>query len=245
MQKRQAARIRVNGIVQGGGFRPYIYRLAAQEHITGWVQNSSTGVVIEAEGKPGSIASFIHQIKQQPPPLAVTREIYSEPIANVGSAEYTVRRSSRQEQQLVMISPDVSICSDCRYELLDKNDHHYKHLFIKCTNCRSRYTIICDVPHDRHRTSKASFPMCPSCQAEYEDPINRRFHAQPNICPKCGSQMKLLDPNGQNVNHYIYQLLIKGKIIAIKGLRNVYLAAGVTNAQAVNDLRRRKKGECA
>jgi len=241
MHKRQAARIRVNGIVQGVGFRPYIYRLAAQEHITGWVQNSSKGVVIEAEGRPESIESFIHKIKQQPPPLAVIREISTETIPEVGYSEFVIRQSAREQEQLVMISPDVAICDDCRRELFDEEDRRYKYPFINCTNCGPRYTIIRDVPYDRHLTSMASFPMCPSCQAEYDDPRNRRFHAQPNACPDCGPQVQLLDCRGQKVNYDIHQLLMEGKIIAIKGLGAFHLAVDATNAQAVAELRRRKR----
>jgi hydrogenase maturation protein HypF len=205
------------------------------------VQNSSTGVVIEAEGQPESIASFIRRIKQQPPPLAVIREVSAEPIPEVGYSEFVIRRSAREQQQLVMISPDVAICHDCRQELFDKKDRRYMYPFINCTNCGPRYTIIRDVPYDRHLTSMASFPMCPSCQTEYDDPGNRRFHAQPNACPDCGPQVQLLDRKGQKVHHDIHQLLGEGKIIAIKGLGAFHLAVDATNAQAVAELRRRKK----
>jgi len=241
MHNRQAARIRVNGIVQGVGFRPFIYRLAEQEQITGWVQNSSQGVIIEAEGRPESIASFIRQIKQQPPPLAVIREIHAETIPEAGYSEFVIRQSAREQEQLVMISPDVAICPDCRRELLDEKDRRYQYPFINCTNCGPRYTIIRDVPYDRERTSMASFPMCPSCQSEYDDPLNRRFHAQPNACPVCGPRVQLLDRQGQEVNLDVHQLLKEGKIIAVKGLGAFHLAVDATNAQAVAELRRRKR----
>jgi hydrogenase maturation protein HypF len=141
MQKRQAMRIIVNGIVQGVGFRPFIYRLAAQQNITGWVQNSSTGVWIEAEGEPESIEYFIRLIKRQPPPLAVVREVCTESIEYVGYHNFSILRSSREERQLVMISPDIAICKDCQAELLDKGDRRYRYPFINCTNCGPRYTI--------------------------------------------------------------------------------------------------------
>jgi len=241
MHKRQAARIRVNGIVQGVGFRPFIYRLAEQEHITGWVRNSSKGLIIEAEGRPESIASFIRQIKQHPPPLAVIREISTEIIPEVGYSEFIIRQSAREQEQLVMISPDVAICQDCLRELFDEKDRRYKYPFINCTNCGPRYTIIRDVPYDRDRTSMASFPMCPSCQSEYDDPRNRRFHAQPNACPVCGPQVQLLDRKGQSVDYDIHQLLLEGKIVAVKGLGAFHLAVDATNAEAVAELRRRKR----
>lgn len=241
MHKRQAARIEVSGIVQGVGFRPFIHRLAAQQNINGWVQNSSAGVVIEAEGESESIATFIGQIEQQPPPLAVIREVRTESIAAVGYEDFTIRKSFREEHQLVMISPDVAICKDCQAELEDKNDRRYRYPFLNCTNCGPRYTIIRDVPYDRHLTSMDSFTMCSSCQAEYDDPTNRRFHAQPNACPVCGPQMQLLDRAGQLVDHNIHQLLLAGKILAVKGLGAFHLVADATNAQAVAELRQRKK----
>jgi len=241
MQKRQAMRIIVNGIVQGVGFRPFIYRLAAQQNITGWVQNSSTGVWIEAEGEPESIEYFIGLIKRQPPPLAVVRQVYTESIEYVGYHNFSIRRSSREERQLVMISPDIAICKDCQAELLDKGDRRYRYPFINCTNCGPRYTIIRDVPYDRHLTSMDSFTMCPSCQTEYDDPANRRFHAQPNACPVCGPQMQLFNSAGQMVNHDIHRLLLEGKILAVKGLGAFHLVADATNAQAVAEIRRRKK----
>lgn len=241
MPDRFALRIRINGIVQGVGFRPFIFRLANQHNISGWVQNNSTGVVIEAEGFAIDLETFISQIKEQPPPLAVIREINTEAIGLANHSEFTIRTSAREEKQLVMISPDVALCEDCRAELLDPVDRRYGYPFINCTNCGPRYTIIRDVPYDRAFTSMAVFPMCPSCQTEYNDPLNRRFHAQPNACPVCGPQMLLLDRTGQPVNAGIHQLLLDGCILAVKGLGGFHLSVDATNAQAVAELRRRKK----
>lgn len=241
MNERQGVRIQINGIVQGVGFRPHVYRLAAQYHLSGWVLNSSSGVVIEAEGPQDDIQGFCRELQDNPPPLAMIRSFTVQAKEWHGYEGFHIHHSEREEQQRVMISPDVALCEDCKAELGDPKDRRYGYPFINCTNCGPRYTIIREVPYDRAYTSMAVFPMCPSCQAEYEDPRNRRFHAQPNACPVCGPQMRLLDRKGQPVKADLHRLLLEGQIIAVKGLGGFHLAVDATSAPAVAELRRRKK----
>jgi len=233
--------IRVQGIVQGVGFRPYVYRLAREYELTGWVINSSAGVFIEAEGDDEKLNQFTRRLVAEPPPLAVIRNCEIRKIEPQGFREFTIRESEDQDEKLVMVSPDIAICAECKQEVSDFGDRRYGYPFINCTNCGPRFTIIKDLPYDRAKTTMAAFPMCKACQDEYENPLYRRFHAQPNACPVCGPHTSLINRNGQVVGGSPVELLKQGYIIAVKGLGAFHLAADATNPEAILTLRKRKK----
>jgi hydrogenase maturation protein HypF len=243
-----ALKIEVNGIVQGVGFRPFVYQLARQNDLRGEVANTSTGVIILVEGPADALADFRHELTRRKPPLAHITEVATEQMPVRGLADFAIRASQAQDTRTTLISPDVSICADCRRELFDPDDRRYRYPFINCTNCGPRYTIIDDIPYDRPQTSMRRFTMCAPCQTEYDDPLNRRFHAQPNACADCGPSVWLTD-NRQNrirtldpIAHTI-EVLRAGHIVAIKGLGGFHLAVDATNAGAVNKLRQRKHRE--
>jgi hydrogenase maturation protein HypF len=183
--------ILVKGVVQGVGFRPFIYQLANQYKLAGWVLNSSEGVVIEAEGNLNKVEAFIQDIKLKAPPLAKIESIKAEDIVPDGSTKFEIRHSLSEAGKFILVSPDIATCDDCLRELFDPRDRRYRYPFINCTNCGPRFTIIEDIPYDRPKTTMKKFKMCPDCQREYDDPANRRFHAQPNACPVCGPSLEL------------------------------------------------------
>lgn len=233
--------IRVQGIVQGVGFRPYVYRLAREFSLNGWVLNSSAGVFIEVEGDDGKLQEFARRLVADPPPLAVIRSCEIKEIEPQGFKDFTIRESDDQDEKTVMVSPDIAICTECQQEVANPDDRRYGYPFINCTNCGPRFTIIKDLPYDRAKTTMASFPMCPVCQEEYDNPLYRRFHAQPNACSVCGPHTTLLDKRGQAVKSTPAELLQQGYIIAVKGLGAFHLAADATNIEAVRILRQRKR----
>lgn len=238
-------KIIVQGIVQGVGFRPFIYNLAESFNINGFVSNTSQGVMIEAESELSIIDSFIDDINAKSPPLAVITNVNSTEIQVQNSSDFVIKKSDGGDFRSTLISPDIAVCDDCLEELFDLNDRRYLYPFINCTNCGPRYTIINNIPYDRPYTSMKNFKMCPDCQAEYDDPSNRRFHAQPNACPKCGPQIKLFDSNKNNLNTdeiiaTACELLKQGSIIAIKGLGGFHLAVDSNNNNAVLKLRKLK-----
>lgn len=183
-------RFSVQGIVQGVGFRPFVYGLATRLGLTGFVSNDSTGVSIEIEGDPLLLKSFEQQLINAPPPLAYIETCESSFLPAQAAQEFVIVASTRLAGQHTLISPDLCICADCLGELFDPNDRRYRYPFINCTNCGPRFTITRDMPYDRPLTTMAAFVMCPTCQAEYENPLDRRFHAQPNACPTCGPQLE-------------------------------------------------------
>ncbi len=239
-------RIEVSGVVQGVGFRPYIYRLATDRSLAGKILNTSAGVTIEVEGAALAVHDFITRLPSEAPPLARITSVTVQDVPFRGDLEFQIVASRGGEQSRVLISPDVALCDDCLSELFDPADRRYRYPFINCTNCGPRYTIVRNVPYDRPLTSMAAFPMCAACRHEYEDPRNRRFHAQPNACWECGPQVQLWDAEGQP-----FQLgdaivaaaawLQEGGIVAIKGLGGFHLAVDATNAAAVERLRARKR----
>ncbi|MCG8604630.1 acylphosphatase, partial [bacterium] len=186
-------KIRINGIVQGVGFRPFVYRLARQCKLTGFVNNSSDGLLIEVEGIEERLDSFQTRLREEVPPLAKIVEIENREIESIGDKGFFIRTSERESVPKTLISPDVCVCEDCLLELFDARDRRYRYPFINCTNCGPRYTIVRRMPYDRPYTSMNVFPMCEACLREYHDPENRRFHAQPNACPDCGPKPVLLD----------------------------------------------------
>lgn len=233
--------IKISGIVQGVGFRPHVYRLAAAYNLNGWVLNSSAGVFIEVEGKEEDLQEFARRLLEEAPPLAVIRSCSIEEIKPQGFKTFTIRESESLGNREVMISPDIAICEDCKREVRNPADRRYIYPFTNCTNCGPRFTIIKDIPYDRAKTTMAQFPMCPECRQEYENPLHRRFHAQPNACPVCGPHTTLVDGIGRQVDIPVVDLLKDGKIVAVKGLGGFHLAADATNMKAVKTLRERKR----
>ena len=238
-------KIRINGIVQGVGFRPFVYRLAQECRIAGFVNNSSDGVLIEAEGTPEALATFRERLRSEAPPLSHIVEFDFEELPPRGDTQFVIQQSRRDSTPVTLISPDVATCDDCLRELFDPNDRRYRYPFINCTNCGPRYTIVYTIPYDRGNTSMRVFPMCPECEREYHDPANRRFHAQPNACPKCGPQVTLHDRRGREIAvdapvEKAVELLRAGHILAIRGLGGFHLAVDAHNDAAVRELRRRK-----
>ncbi len=247
-KERTAVRLSISGIVQGVGFRPFIYQLAAARGITGTVANTPSGVSIVAEGERAALDAFTADITAKKPPLSEITEITAEPERPSGFSGFTIIKSGGESARSTLISPDVSICDDCLAELFDPNDRRYGYPFINCTNCGPRYTIIDDIPYDRPKTSMKHFGMCDLCLAEYEDPSNRRFHAQPNACPECGPQVSLHDAKGKGMDcadpvTRTADLLKEGHIVAVKGLGGFHLAVDGGNEAAVKRLRERKLRE--
>lgn len=241
-------KITVEGIVQGVGFRPFVYRLADQHLLYGKVYNNPQGVIIEIEGESSSIDSFIKAIRKEAPPLATITNISVENIRKQNSRTFEIVESEDQKEKQAFISPDIAVCNDCLRELFDPDDRRYRYPFINCTNCGPRFTIIKKIPYDRVNTSMAVFKMCPECQAEYDDPSNRRFHAQPNACQKCGPEFWLADSEGKVIDaddpiKKTAALLKEGKVLAIKGIGGFHLAVDAENIQAVRRLRQRKLRE--
>jgi len=242
----ELARISVHGIVQGVGFRPFVYRLATDLNLKGWVCNTSEDVRIEIEGGREAIEQFCLELTVKAPPLARIEDIaitYHHPVSY---KDFEIRGSLATKGKYQLISPDIATCQACLSELLDPNDRRYRYPFINCTNCGPRFTIIDDMPYDRPKTTMRYFQMCPQCQAEYDNPLDRRFHAQPNACPECGPRVELIDNQGNalpcpDAVASAGQLLRAGKIIAIKGLGGFLLACDASNGIAVKTLRQRKR----
>jgi hydrogenase maturation protein HypF len=244
----EARRLLVNGIVQGVGFRPFVYQLARRHGLAGEVANTSAGVSIHVEGPTERLDAFQHDLTGQPPPLAHIVEVDSQPVTVQARTEFRITHSRADAAMATLISPDVAACADCVRELLDPSDRRYRYPFINCTNCGPRYTIIEDIPYDRPATSMRHFVMCADCRAEYENPLDRRFHAQPNACPACGPQVRLYDADRRRIDagdpiEAAAERLRAGRIVAVKGLGGYHLAVDALNPDAVARLRRRKLRE--
>jgi hydrogenase maturation protein HypF len=250
MSSKEPARkqISVRGVVQGVGFRPFVYRLAHDHNLTGWVLNHSGGVDIEVEGAPGALATFVHDLTAQAPPLARIVAVEVVDAEPGGYSDFQIRHSVAQKGRYQLISPDIATCTDCLCELQDSDDRRYRYPFTNCTNCGPRFTIIRDIPYDRPLTTMQPFAMCPDCQHEYDNPLDRRFHAQPNACPVCGPQVWLERAGDSNSRlaekdeavGLAGQMLLEGKVLAIKGLGGFHLACDAESANAVQSLRIRK-----
>ena len=245
----QRIRYLFTGIVQGVGFRPFIYRLAHRYDLTGWVQNHSAGVYAEVEGRSDHIADFIRDVTATPPPMAEVHVARTWELPLRGDVGFQIIRSGQSRAKKIYITPDIATCDDCLAELKNPADRRYHYPFINCTNCGPRLTIINDVPYDRERTSMACFPLCPACREEFDNPADRRFHAQPNACPVCGPVLRLLDGEGREITtennpwQEAVKLLAEGAIFAIKGLGGFHLAVSAVNDEAVQNLRFRKHRE--
>ena len=240
--------IRVTGIVQGVGFRPFVYKLAHQEHLLGWVKNTSAGVEILIEGQEEAITHFIDRLTNEAPPLSRIDQIQVTPVVENHYKKFEIIESQDIESAFIPVSPDISICADCLHELFDPQNRRYLYPFINCTNCGPRFTITKTIPYDRPNTTMAGFPLCPDCAAEYHDPENRRFHAQPVACSVCGPHLSLV-VDGQEVTNntdvdlirVVQNLLKEGLVVAIKGIGGFHLACDALNPEAVARLRERKR----
>jgi len=239
--------IEVSGIVQGVGFRPYIYRLAGERNLAGSICNTAAGVSIEVQGPPVAVDDFLARLSVEAPPLARITDITVREIPCNGDRDFQIVTTHRGEPVSTLISPDVAVCAECLHEMFDPADRRFHYPFINCTNCGPRFTIVRTIPYDRPFTAMAAFPMCPTCQAEYEDPHNRRFHAQPNACWECGPRVELWDADGNvilkagdSIAETVTRLQ-RGEVVAIKGLGGFHLACDATNIDAVRTLRERKR----
>ncbi len=239
-------KIIIKGIVQGVGFRPFVYSLALKNNLTGWVRNSSNGVEIEVNGTPPKLENFLTELRNSSPPLSRIDSFYVTETKNNNFQEFTILESNSVEGEFLPVSPDYSICNDCLQELFDLNDRRYRYPFINCTNCGPRFTIIKDIPYDRPKTTMLPFEMCNECLAEYKNPLDRRYHAQPTACPVCGPQVSLVIDHqmiaqGDEAIQISRKMIQDGQILAVKGLGGYHLACDATNYEAVENLRTRKK----
>ena len=242
---RRGLKVHVNGIVQGVGFRPFVYGLARSLNLTGWVRNSSSGVDIELAGQQDALDEFLLLLNTESPKLSRLDSITALETPADEYYDFSILESLPEPGKFIPISPDVTICEDCARELLDPHDRRYRYPFINCTNCGPRFSIIQDIPYDRPNTTMAVFPMCPDCAAEYHNPSNRRFHAQPIACPHCGPQVEYYDAEtqlviGESAIQKARQAIMDGKILAIKGLGGYHLACDAYNQAAVTTLHIRK-----
>ena len=298
MTKKTGLKIHINGVVQGVGFRPFVYGLATRFALKGWVKNTSAGVDIEVDGDADTLDAFAHALQDEAPPLSKIDDFTVTPVIWAGFTSFEILHSQAVDGAFQPISPDYTICDDCLRELFDPADHRYRYPFINCTNCGPRFTIIKDIPYDRPKTTMATFPLCEVCAKEYQDPLDRRFHAQPVACPDCGPKIwleekgkkkeerssqslsgaersrravsgvprpstagfdtpltsfRVTQPSAQELDDSLIthhssdeaitqtqNLLINGKILAIKGLGGFHLACDATNAESVRELRHRK-----
>ncbi|MCX4825560.1 carbamoyltransferase HypF [Streptomyces sp. NBC_01142] len=245
----QRRRVTVRGVVQGVGFRPFLYTLATGLDLAGHVTNTGDGVVAEVEGAPTAVARFCERIATEAPPLAWVESVDQQEVPAAGSAGFAIVASRSEGPARTLVSPDMATCADCLTELADPADRRHRHPFITCTHCGPRFTIVTGLPYDRAHTTMAGFPLCPDCAREYADPADRRFHAQPVACPACGPRLRLLhaSPGGPPLPGSAAdpvaearRLLSGGAILAVKGLGGYHLACDASNSRAVALLRRRK-----
>ncbi len=240
----QGLSVRVRGVVQGVGFRPFIFQLAELHRLTGWVRNTNSQVEIEVDGSEESLLSFLHDLRERPPPLARIDDVKSEKRPPSGFNSFEIVES-QLDAGWQSIPPDTATCDACLAEVLDPDERRYRYPFTNCTHCGPRFTIIESLPYDRARTTMRCFPMCDDCRREYEDPRDRRFHAQPVACPGCGPQLRLHDGDVQPLDgdpiDVCTSLLKDGSILALKGLGGFQLACDATSAEAVANLRMRKQ----
>lgn len=260
---KEALFIQVSGIVQGVGFRPFVYRLAREYLITGWVLNATDGVSIHAEGEAKLLDEFVIELSERPPAASKVNQIELKEVPLEGFETFEIRFSDDHEvKRTTLVSPDLATCGDCARELFDPKDRRYRYPFINCTNCGPRFTIIEKLPYDRKSTSMKDFPQCERCAGEYADPLDRRFHAQPNACFECGPQVSWREHEGGDVTAPLTaarwgatrdesdsifsraaELLLDGKVVAVKGLGGFHLVCDARNPAALATLRKRKRRE--
>ena len=241
----EALFVRARGIEQGVGFRPFVYRLARQHDLRGWVLNADEGVEIHVEGAPEQLQVFVEDLKIRPPAAAHIARLEDTPAEVQGFDDFSIRESTRRNRPTVRISPDLPVCEACLRELFDLADRRYRYPYINCTHCGPRYSIILGLPYDRPQTTMKDWTMCPDCTREYHDPTDRRFHAQPVACPRCGPQYLLYKQaqvvgRGHEAIEQAARMLREGQILAVKGIGGYHLACDARNEEAVLALRERK-----
>ena len=243
------AKVTVHGAVQGVGFRPFVYRLASQLHLNGWVLNSSQGVFIEVEGQLNLLQIFLARLEKEKPPLAIIQSLEYSFVDAAGYDGFEIRYSDQTGPKTALILPDIAICSDCLREMFDPTNRRYRYPFTNCTNCGPRFSIIEELPYDRPNTSMRRFKQCAECEAEYHDPLDRRFHAQPNACPTCGPHLELWSEQGNVLAREdaallkAAELIGQGKILALKGMGGFQLVCAAQAEDVVVQLRERKRRE--
>ena len=244
--KTERAKAVVRGGVQGVGFRPFIYRLARELNLTGWVSNSTNGVQLEVEGADDHVRQFLVRVEKEKPPLAIIQSFEFSILDPAGYGEFTIHASEETGVKTALILPDIAPCRDCLREIFEPDNRRHRYPFTNCTNCGPRFTIIEELPYDRPKTSMKKFAMCPECSREYHDPANRRFHAQPNACPVCGPQLEFWSTAGMTLARREYALLRaaeeirSGKIVALKGVGGFQLMADARDDRLIEELRHRK-----
>jgi hydrogenase maturation protein HypF len=245
-----AASLRVTGVVQGVGFRPFVHRLAARNGLSGWVRNTAGEVQIEIEGTAEAIADFRQALEREAPPLARIERVELEPLPPAGRTAFEIRPSELDAHRRQPVSPDVALCAACEAELFDPADRRFRYPFITCTDCGPRFTVIEAMPYDRERTSMRVFPQCPECDREYREPTSRRYHCESNSCPQCGPRVWLRGAAantrttiGDAAIAQAARVLRAGRIVALRGLGGFHLACDATSEAAVARLRGRKQRE--
>src|SRR4051794_33005335 len=243
-------RARVEGTVRGVGFRPFVYRLASELSLAGFVFNDEQGVLLEVEGDDAEVDGFLRRLAEEAPPLASVEAARPRDVAPAGERGFRILASPPGGEPEALVSPDTATCDDCLRELFDPADRRHRYPFVNCTNCGPRFTIVRGVPYDRPLTTMAGFEMCPRCRAEYEDPADRRFHAEPNACPECGPRLALLDAGGRPADAAggdplagAVRAVLGGRIVAVKGIGGYHLACRDDDERAVGALRARKRRE--
>lgn len=244
----KAFKAKISGVVQGVGFRPFVYQLATKRQLKGFVFNTTEGVTLEVEGREEDIEGFFEDLLRYKPPLARIVEIEREEVTPKSYGLFTILESDKAMENSALIPPDMATCDDCLRELMDPRDRRYLYPFINCTNCGPRYTIICDLPYDRANTTMSEFQMCELCESEYHNPMDRRFHAQPNACPRCGPMVWLADKEGRPLEvkdpiGRAREIISQGLIVGVKGLGGFHLVVDATKDEAVLRLRERKGRE--
>jgi hydrogenase maturation protein HypF len=245
----ERAKVTIHGLVQGVGFRPFVYRLATELKLGGWVVNSAQGVFLEIEGARTSLHSFLLRLEQEKPPRAKIQSLEFTFLDAAGYDQFEIRYSDQSGRKTAFILPDLAVCADCLREMFDPQDRRYRYPFTNCTNCGPRFSIIEELPYDRPHTAMKGFTMCPACDREYHDPANRRFHAQPNACPDCGPRLELWDAEGlalakqEEALRQSTEVVRNGQILALKGIGGFQLIVDARNANAVQRLRARKRRE--
>src|SRR6476469_8872217 len=237
--KRQRLKVVVRGAVQGVGFRPFVYRLATELDLKGWVINSAQGVFLEIEGAPDATAEFARRLHTNKPTRAIIQSCESSHLETVGYKEFEIRESTDAGGKTALILPDIAPCADCLSEMIDPRDRRFRYPFTNCTNCGPRFSIIEALPYDRTNTSMKQFATCADCEREYRDPADRRFHAEPIACPRCGPQLQYWDSLGKSLANseaalqQAFDEIRAGKIVALKGVGGFQLLVDARNADAV------------
>lgn len=249
VEEKARLHVSIRGAVQGVGFRPFVFRLARELQLTGWVLNSAQGVFIEAEGQKSRLETFLLRLEREKPPHSFIQSLEFSFLDPRGYATFEIRHSQEAGDKTALVLPDIATCPECLREILDPTDRRFRYPFTNCTQCGPRFTILEALPYDRPNTTMKRFEMCPECRQEYEDPQNRRFHAQPNACPRCGPHLELWDEGGRLLEAHHEALcqaaaaVRAGKIVALKGLGGFHLIVDAGNEEAVQRLRRRKHRE--